>query len=341
MYMDRARAMPTSFYDDSCYNSCAMILITGGTGFIGTVLTRHLTNLGYPVKLLIRPSKDSPNLPKGIPLEVAVASFGDKRGLRAALKDVDTIYHLASAERLGRKAPLNEVDIEGTQSLVEVASQVNIKRFFFLSHLGADRASAFPLLKSKAIAEHHIIESGIPYTIFKSATAFGEGDYFTTGLAYLLKVSPFFVMLPENGSTLLQPIWVEDLVRVMVWSLELPKTINQTIEMGGPEYLSFREICEIIMQAIHIKRRFVNVKPVLLRTFTEMLEMISPAFPTSVFWLDTLATNRTTNLDVLPRLFDLLPARISERLGHLSGKRFHKNWRRILRNRKRSLRQWE
>ncbi len=315
-----------------------MILITGGTGFIGPVLIRHLTNLGYPVKLLIHPSKGSPNLPKGIPLEVALSGLRDKNGLRAAMKDVNIIYHLASAERLGRNAPLTEIDIQGAQSLVEAASQAGVDRFVFLSHLGADRASAFPLLKTKAIVEQNIRRSGMPYTIFRSAVAFGEGDHFTNGLAFLLKSSPFFVMLPEGGATLLQPIWVEDLVRVLTWSLEMPETVNQTIEIGGPEYLSFREICEIIMDAIQIKRQFIDVKPVFLRTLTELLEIILPAFPTSVFWLDTLAANRTTNLDVLPRIYDLLPARLSERLGHLKGKKIRPYGRRILRNRKRSSR---
>jgi len=334
--------MPTDLSVDSCYNSFVMILISGGTGFIGNVLIRHLVDLGHPIKLLIRPSKTSPNLPRGFPLEVAISSLGDEKGLRAAMKDVDTIYHLASAESLGRKASLTEVDIQGTQTLIEVASQTKVNRIVFLSHLGADRASAFPLLKSKGIAEHYIKESGIPYTIFRSAVAFGEGDHFTNGLAFLLKVSPLFVMLPENGSTLLQPIWVEDLARVMSWSLDMPETINQTIEIGGPEYLTFKEICEIIMGAININRRPVNVKPVFLRTLTELIEIIIPAFPTSVFWLDYLASNRTTSLDVLPRLFDLLPARLNQRLGHLKGKKFHKNWWRMLRKtRKRTLRLWE
>ena len=318
-----------------------MILISGGTGFIGNALIRHFSSLDLPVKLLIRPSKNSPNLPKGIPLNVAVSSLQDEKGLRAALRDVDIIYHLASAEALGRKATLAEVDIQGTQTLVEAASQAKINRIVYLSHLGADRASAYPLLKSKAIAEHAIINSGIPYTIFRSAVAFGEGDHFTNGLAFLLKVSPFFVMLPESGSTLLQPIWVEDLARVMTWTLDMPETVNQIIEVGGPEYLPFREICEIIMNAIHIRRRFVNVKPVFLHTVTELLEILVPAFPTSVFWLDTLATHRTTNLDVLPRVFDLLPARLSQRLGHLEGKKFRKNWWRILKKRKRTTKPWE
>jgi len=60
-----------------------MILVTGGTGFIGRALIRHLVDNGYRVRTLIRPSAESPRLPKGVPVEVAVASFNDQRGLRA------------------------------------------------------------------------------------------------------------------------------------------------------------------------------------------------------------------------------------------------------------------
>jgi len=318
-----------------------MILVTGGTGFIGNVLIRHLTKSGYSVKLLLRPSQDSPNLPKSVPFEVALTSLNDEKGLRAALKDVDIIIHLASAESLGRKAELTSVDVEGTQALVQAASIAKINRFVYLSHLGADRASAYPLLKAKAIAEQFIRSSGIPYTIFRSAIAYGDQDHFTNGLAFLLKISPYFVMMPEEGGSLLQPIWVEDLASVLTWSLEMKQTLNDTIEIGGPEYLSFKKICEIIIEQLNIKRRFVNVRPILLNRFTETLEILMPNFPTSVFWLDYLATNRTTNLDTLPRIYNLLPARMSHRLGYLRGKSFRRNWWRIIKPRKRITTKWD
>jgi NADH dehydrogenase len=298
-----------------------MILITGGTGFIGKVLIRHLTDLGLPVKLLVPPSKDSPDLPKGVPLEVAVSSFSDEKGLRSALKNVDYIFHLASVEALGRQADLTKVDVRGTETIIRAAAHSNIKRFFYVSHLGTDRASAYPLLKAKAIAESHIKNSGIPYTIFRSAIVFGENDHFTTNLAKILRNSPFFVMLPEKGRSLLQPIWVEDLVTVMSWSLDIPQTLNSTIEIGGPEYLSFKEICDMITEKLNIKRHYIDVPPVFLSIVTELLEMIKPGFPTSVFWLDYLAEDRITNLDVLPTTFDLLPARMSQRLGYLESRK--------------------
>jgi NADH dehydrogenase len=318
-----------------------MIMITGGTGFIGNVLIRHLSDLGYPIKLLLRPAQESPKLPKGLPMEVAVASLNDQKSLRAVMKDVDVIYHLVSAESFGREAQLSEVDIKGTQALVAAASQANISRIFYLSHLGADRASAYPLLKAKAIAENEIKSSGIPYTIIRSGIVFGEQDHFTNGLAFLLKISPYFVMLPDNGSALLQPIWVEDLARVLTWSLDMAQTINETIEVGGPEYLTFKDVCQTILDQLGIKRQFINVKPVILSRFTETLEILFPSFPASVFWLDYLSTNRTANLDTLPSRFDLLPARLSHRLGYLKNKKFRMNWRQIILNRKRTITRWE
>lgn len=318
-----------------------MILITGGTGFIGNVLIRHLTELGYPIKLLIRPSKDSPKIPAGVPLDVTISSLSDSKGLQAAMKGVDIIYHLASAEALGREAHLTAVDIKGTQSLVQAASQSKIDRIFYISHLGADRTSAFPLLQAKGNAESVIRSSGIPYTIFQSALAYGDQDHFTNGLAFLLKVSPFLVMLPDNGSTSLQPIWVEDLARVLTWSLEIPQTINETIHVGGPEHLSFKEICEIIAEKTKIKRYYQSVPPVFLNYLTEILEITTPNFPTSVFWLDYLSANRTTALDVLPRDFSLIPARFHQRLGHLEGKNFLKYIWKIFFTRKRKIHKWD
>lgn len=312
-----------------------MILITGGTGFIGNVLIRHLNNLGYPIKLLIRPSKKSPNLPKSLPLNVAVSSLKDEKGLRAAMKDVDYIYHLASAESLGREADLADVDIRGTQALINAASAANIKRIFYMSHLGADRASAYPLLKAKGIAEYTIRNSTIPYTIFRSSMVYGRDDHFSNGLAFLLKISPYLVMLPEEGNTLMQPLWVEDLARVLTWSMDLPETIGKTIKLGGPEFLSFKEICEIIIGVLGIKRIFVNVSPVFLNVLTELIEIVLPNFPTSVFWLDYLAIDRTADLDILPRQFGLLPARMSQQLDYLQEFNFRKELWRIVIKRKR------
>jgi uncharacterized protein YbjT (DUF2867 family) len=311
-----------------------MILVTGGTGFIGKALIRHLVDLGYPVRTLIRPSPRSPNLPHGVPVDITVSSLSDPRGLRAAMVGIDTIYHLASGEWQGPRASLLQIDIQGTRAVVEAASDAGVRRIFYVSHLGADRASAYPVLKAKAIAEEFIRRSELEYTILRSALVFGKDDHFTTGLARLLGISPYIFFTPGDGRVHLQPLWVEDLVTCLTWSLEDPETLNRIIEIGGPEYLPLNQIIEMVMQAINLRHALVNVSPPLLRGLTVLLESIFPTLPVSVYWLDYLAVNRTTALDTLPRVFKLMPSRFSLRLGHLRGQNWRGSMLRLLFNRK-------
>ena len=304
-----------------------MILVTGGTGFIGKALVRHLSEAGYPIRLLIRPSKRSPDLLKGVPVEVAVSSLTDARGLRSAMVGVDTVYHLAGVEWHGARASLMDIDIQGTQVVCQAAKEAGVQRLFFLSHLGADRASAYPVIKAKAIAEEYIRRSGVSYTIVRSSVVYGLNDHFTTGLAQLLTAIPIFFLVPEDGNTLLQPVWVEDLVTCLVWALDNEGTQNQTYSLGGPEYLPFNHIVRSVLDEIGLRRTLVHIFPPYLRATTVFFESLFPGLPISVYWLDYLAVNRTCGLDTISRVFNLLPSRFDHRLDHLR----ETNWRSSLR----------
>lgn len=304
------------------------ILITGPTGFIGNALIRHLAEMDVSLRALLHPSPTSPQLPKGIPLEAAVTSLNDPRGLRAALVDIDIIFHLASEERRGGEADLLKTDIQGTQTLVQAAAQTGVDRIFYLSHLGADRASAFPVMTAKAIAEDSIRKSGLDYTIIRSGIVYGPGDSFTTDLAKLLHMIPFLFFLPGGGDTVLQPLWIEDLVTALVWSLEDDESRNQLYEIGGPEQLTFREIVNIILDTLNKKKYLVSVNTPYIRFLTIFAEYLFPSPPTNVFWLDYLGANRTCSLTTLPHRFNLLPSYFGQRIDYLTGQNWRKKaWR--------------
>lgn len=297
-----------------------MILISGATGFIGRALVRHLSEAGQQVRVLLRSSPNSPRLPRGVPVEVAVASLNDERAIRAALRGVDQIYHLASAGTEGRRGNLLKTDIEGTRILAQEAANAGIERLIFLSHIGADRASAFPVHKSKGIAEEHIRKSGVPYTIIRSSVVFGPEDRFTNSLVRLLRMAPGLFPLPSSGRALLQPLWVEDLVTALLWTLQNPEMVNQTYELGGGEYFTLRELLEILMNVTHTRRLLVPLAPPYMRALLVIFDSFIPNFNVSTYWLDYVAVSRTCPVDNMPRIFGLMPARFGYRLDYLARK---------------------
>ncbi len=293
------------------------ILITGATGFIGKALTRHLSDTDHQVRVLIHPSNTSPDLPRGVAVEAAVSGLNDLRGLRAAVVDVDVIYHLASAESAGARGNLLEIDIQGTRNLIAAAEEAGVDRFFYLSHLGADRASAYPMMTAKAIAEAHIKNSRLDYTILRCGLVFGPGDHFTVPLSRLIRRFPLVFPLPDQGDTLLQPLWIEDLANVLLWSLDLEDTRQQLYRIGGPEHLTFREIVLTLMDVLAVQRLLLPISSPLLRFGTVFADYLSIPIPTNVFWLDYLAANRTCSLTTIPQIFNLLPSRFGKRLEYL------------------------
>jgi len=295
-----------------------MILVTGGTGFIGSRVVEQLIQSREEIRILLRPQRKTPNLPRKMALDIAVSSMEDERGLRAALRNVDTVFHFATAEHQGQDADLESVDVRGTQSLLNAAREAEVKRILFLGRVGADKSSSYPVLRAKALAEDEVRKSGIPYCILRLTDVFGANDHFTLEIASAIRHAPLVLPYPGGGKAIVQPLWIEDLLSVMMLIQEIKRFNNGVYEIGGGEFFEFTRIARTVMQLINKKKLLFQVSPAYLRIINLWFKSYKGSFPLSTRWLDLLAIDRTCPLDSLPRNFSILPGRFQSHLEYLA-----------------------
>ncbi len=304
-------------YDGQSAIIACMILVTGGTGFIGSRVILRLVQSQLPLKVLLRPQKIITKLPHDLALDAAVSSLKDQRSLRAVLSGVKTVLHFASAENEKPHPNFEDVDVIGTETLIKASVDAGVEKILFLSRVGADNNSIYPILKAKALAEKAIKNSGLDYVILRLTDVFGENDHFTNQLANYIKAAPGIVPLPEGGRTVHQPLWIEDLISSIFLVIEDDLFRKSIFTIGGGEFLEFRSIIEIIMKKIEKRKMLFTVSPAYLRLYNLWFKQSRGGFPLSSTWLDLLAVDRTCALDSLPRTFKLLPARFNNHLDHL------------------------
>jgi nucleoside-diphosphate-sugar epimerase len=145
----------------------------------------------------------------------------------------------------------------------------------------------------------------------------GPGDQFTRAIKSLIKNYPLMFLMPDDGKTMVQPIWIEDLVTCLTLALDDSQTINQLYSVGGLESLPFEEIVHVILNKLKLKRSIVNVQSAYLRMLGVWMQQFNPKYSFPLFWIDYLSTDRTCALDTLPRVFGLIPARFSYNLDYL------------------------
>jgi NADH dehydrogenase len=248
----------------------------------------------------------------------------DLPSLRVAMQGVHTIIHLAGARRGEGQYSDEWINHRGTENLLEAAKDTDVKRIIFLSHIHADRNSAFPLLRGKGGAEEAIRGSGLNFTVLRSSLIFGAGDSFTTVLAMIIKMIPFVFPVMGNGKTRFQPIHVDDVTACLAGCLDTRHLDRMTLPIGGPQHLSYSEILEAVKKAMHVRRWHLHLRMPLMRPLVALSESLFPTPLVSSAQLDLFSIDNTTDLGNVPRNFELEPRRFTESLGYLH----RKGWRR-------------
>lgn len=290
-----------------------MILITGATGLVGRDLVPHLAERDWPVRVLVQPRRRRRTTwPDGV--DVIEGQLDDAAALHTAMQRVHTVIHLASAQGWGTRRDLERVDIEGTRAVIAAARSARVGRLIYLSVIGAEPASAYDLLRVKGQVEGLVRNSGVAYTIMRCGVIFGPEDRFVNGVAMLLRSNPLFYLQPGEGENLLHPLYVLDLVKALENSLENIDLVDQTIEIGGAEYVSYNEMIRTVMRVSSARRMIVSLPPYLLRTINNVVSRVFPRWPMTPQWIDILAGNRTAKLGNLYDYCGVRPVRFEDTL---------------------------
>lgn len=295
-----------------------MILVTGATGFIGRNLVRTLLENNLPVRCLL-PENRARRLPwdaenaEYVP-DVVLGNILDDETLYQAVTGVHTIIHLESAQWWGSERNLERIELSGTRNLVSVARSARVGRIIVLSHLGASSSSAYVLHRIKGQVEEIIRNSGLAYTIIRSGIVFGEEDAFINNIARMFATNPVINLMPGQGEVALHPIYIDDIVQCLLRSLESLDTVDNTIEVGGPEYITYEDLLLTVMRVTRMPRLIIPVPPYVLRLLTRIYRFIFPRSLMTPQWLDVLATNRTTQLGNTFTYFGIRPRRIEDTL---------------------------
>lgn len=197
------------------------ILVIGGTGFIGSALARRLSAAGHDLCLPTRHRYRARHLTVLPTVEVLEADVHDPATLRRLM--------------LGRDAVISMVGI-----LRGNFTRAGVPRVVHISSLGAAADATSAYQRSKAAGEAAIRASGLDYTILRPSVVFGQDDHFLNLFAHLQALLPIVPLACPQAQ--FQPVWVEDVARVVERTLQDHIGVGATYELGGPDVFTLRQL---------------------------------------------------------------------------------------------------
>lgn len=233
------------------------ILVTGGTGVVGQAAVSELTKRGHAVRLLSRNAdKDVEQWPAGV--EPWPASVTDAGSLRGSADGCDLVLHVAGiVAEAPPDATFENTNVGGTRNIVGEAQRAKCGRIIYISSLGADTGSS-AYHRSKVRAEEIVRGSSGGWVILRPGNVYGPGDDVVSVLLTMVRTLPI-VPVVGGGDDPFQPIWVEDLAKVIGDAVERTDLHGQALDLAGEEKSSMNDIVD---RLISITGRNVQRIPV-------------------------------------------------------------------------------
>jgi uncharacterized protein YbjT (DUF2867 family) len=251
--------------------------VTGATGYIGGRLVPRLVEAGYGVRCLARdPAKladrDWAQHPR---VEIVAGDIADATATRAALEGCAVAYYLVHS-MLAAGADYAAHDRALAAIFALAAERAGVPRIVYLGGLGELGEGLSRHLVSRREVEEVLASRAAVVTVLRAAMIIGSGSASFEILRYLVERLPVMIT-PKWVSTECQPIAVDNVLQYLVDCLRVKETAGLTLDIGGPDVLSYREIMRIMAEERGLKARFVIPVPVLTPKLSSLwIHLVTP-----------------------------------------------------------------
>ncbi|MBT5406966.1 MAG: complex I NDUFA9 subunit family protein [Gammaproteobacteria bacterium] len=260
------------------------IIILGGTGFIGSQLSAKLSPLCDHICVLTRNTDTNKNL-KLIPnLEIIQTNILEQRNLNTIFTGSDVVINtIGILNEFNEDNTFEIMHFELTKKISSAIKHNKIKRYLHISSLNADPKATSRYLITKGLAENYIQSETNNFcntTIFRPSIVFGEADSFFNKFSTILKYSPVFPLACPNSKFM--PIYVNELTDFMMDTIKDNKTYGQKIDVTGPNEYTFRQLIDITLKALKIRRLIIPLN----YTLSKLQAAIFQRLPGKLFTID-------------------------------------------------------
>lgn len=235
------------------------VLVAGATGYIGGRLVPLLLDAGFSVRVLVRSPQKLKDVPWAGQVEVVEGDLGDLASVRAACADVDVLYYLVHS--MGSRGDFERTERTAAENVARAAADAQVARIVYLGGLHPDADKLSQHLRSRAEVGRILLASGVPTAALQAGVVIGSGSTSFEMIRHLTEALPY-MPAPQWVRNRIQPIAVRDVLYYLVAAADLPREVNRTFDIGGPDVLRYGQMMNGYALEAGLRQRPIASLPV-------------------------------------------------------------------------------
>jgi uncharacterized protein YbjT (DUF2867 family) len=300
------------------------VLVTGGTGFIGSAIVEALRTTRPDDELTCMTRRANRPSPWGAAVRLVSGDVRDPASLRRAVEGMDAVVHCVQfpnhpVENPRRGYTYEAIDGQGTVNVAAACRAAGVRRLVYLSGAGVRPGRTEPWFRAKWTAEEAVRGFGGEWVIFRPSWVYGRQDRSLNRFIQLVRLLPVVPVI-GNGRNRVQPVFVGDVGEVVARGVVEPRAAGQVFELGGPEHLTMDEILRTVQRLLGRHQPLVHAPVALVKLQASLLALL-PDPPLSPAAIDFILMEETVDPRPAEALFGITFRRLEDSLRTYLGAR--------------------